>query len=331
MRGPAFRTLDDVRYGRSEQVSPLIRRVIAENPSKFTYRGTGTYIVGHGDVVVIDPGPRLDSHRDALAAALAGERVRAILITHCHSDHSPLAAWLQAETGASTYAFGPHPAPDPKWEELSVGDTSGSASDSAAGDGGDTPETEEAIDFEFAPTVALGDGDRVPGTPGLTITGVHTPGHTSNHMCWALGEEHALFTGDHVMGWSTTVVSPPDGDMADYIASLRKVAGRADAMLWPTHGPPRDDAAAYVAALVDHRLERERGVLDVLDAGPATVREIVAVLYADVREELHKAAGMSVWSHLLKLVAEGEVEVPGSGEPALRARYQRTRRISQDR
>ena len=255
----------------------------------------------------------------ALAAALSGERVRAILITHCHSDHSPLAAWLHAETGAPTFASGPHPHPDPKWVALMEDD----APENDHEDHGEPPEMEEAIDFDFAPTVTLGDGDRVPETPALTLTAVHTPGHTSNHTCWAFSEERTLFTGDHVMGWSTTVVSPPDGDMAAYVASLRKVAARKDAMLWPTHGPPRDDATAYVTALVDHRLERERGVLGVLDPGLTTVREIVAVLYADVRQELHKAAGMSVWAHLLKLVAEGQVEVEGSAEPALRGRYRR--------
>jgi glyoxylase-like metal-dependent hydrolase (beta-lactamase superfamily II) len=320
-----FRTLDEVHYGQVEQVSPLIRRVIAENPSKFTYRGTGTYIVGHGDVVVVDPGPRLDSHREALAAALAGERVRAILVTHCHSDHSPLAAWMHAETGAPTYAFGPHPSPDPEWVALATDDPADDSPDDSPEESeanAEAPvEMEEAIDFEFAPTVALADGARVPETPGLTLTAVHTPGHTSNHMCWALAQERALFTGDHVMGWSTTVVSPPDGDMSDYIASLGKVAGRDDATLWPTHGPPRDDADSYVAALVQHRLERERGVLAALDDGRATIREIVALLYADVRQELHKAAGMSVWAHLLKLVHEGRVEVEGSSRPGLGARY----------
>ena len=316
MTSPTFRTLDDVDYGRVEQVSPLIRRVIAENPSKFTYRGTGTYILGQGDVVVIDPGPRLDTHRDALAAALAGERVRAILVTHCHSDHSPLAAWLSAATGAPTYAYGAHPPPDPKWEELVKDESAEPATDDWK-----PVAVEEAIDYDFAPSVALADGDVVPDTPGLTIAAVYTPGHTSNHSCWALAEERALFTGDHVMGWSTTVVAPPDGDMADYIASLRKVADRHDVMLWPTHGPPRDDAQEYVTALVAHRLERESGVLAALDTGLATVREIVALLYADVRQELHKAAGMSVWSHLLKLVGEGRVEVEGSLPPALAARY----------
>jgi glyoxylase-like metal-dependent hydrolase (beta-lactamase superfamily II) len=310
MTSPAFRTLDEVHYGRVEQVSPLIRRVIAENPSKFTYRGTGTYILGRDDVVVVDPGPRLDSHRDALASALAGERVRAILVTHCHSDHSPLAAWLRAETGAPTYAYGPHPPPDPTWKELAEDDSM-------------PVEMEEAIDFDFVPAVALADGDRVPDTPGLSLTAVHTPGHTSNHTCWALAEERALFTGDHVMGWSTTVVSPPDGDMADYIASLRKVAERDDAVLWPTHGPPRDDAGDYVRALVAHRIEREQQVLAALDAGLATIPEIVELLYADVRPELHKAAGMSVWSHLLELVAEGRVDVENSLPPALGARYRR--------
>jgi glyoxylase-like metal-dependent hydrolase (beta-lactamase superfamily II) len=315
---PTFRTLDDVQYGQAEQVSPLIRRVIAENPSKFTYRGTGTYILGHGDVVVIDPGPRLDSHREALAAALAGQRVRAILVTHCHSDHSPLAEWLHAESGAPTYAYGPHPLPDPTWEALATDDSPGQQRPDR-----DPIEIEESIDFGFAPSVAVADGDRVPDTPGLSITAVYTPGHTSNHTCWALAEERALFTGDHVMGWSTTVVAPPDGDMADYISSLRKVAGRDDSVLWPTHGPPRDDGSEYVAALVAHRLERERGVLEALDDGRATIREIVALLYADVPQELHKAAGMSVWSHLLKLVAEGQVEVESSGPAALSARYHR--------
>ncbi len=323
MTGPTFRTLDEVHYGRVEQVSPLIRRVIADNPSKFTYRGTGTYILGRGDVVVIDPGPRLDSHREAMAAALTGERVRAILVTHCHSDHSPLAAWMHEATGAPTYASGPHPPPDPTWEALAEDDEDDEDDEP---DGHDKPVAmEEAIDLAFTPTIAIADGDRVPDTPGLTITAVHTPGHTSNHTCWALDEERALFTGDHVMGWSTTVVSPPDGDMADYIASLRKVAGRGDATLWPTHGPSRDDAGQYVAALVAHRLEREHGVLAALDSGRTTIREIVALLYADVRKELHKPAGMSVWSHLLKLVGEGRVEVEGCGPPALRAVYRRTR------
>lgn len=307
MTAPNFLPLDDVRYGTVEQMSPLIRRVVAENPSKFTYRGTGTYIVGEGDVVVIDPGPRLDAHRDALAAALDGERVRAILVTHCHSDHSPLAAWLREETGAPTIAFGPHPRPEPGTETAEPSD--------------DDVEIEESTDFDFEPDVVAADGDVFDSAPGVTFTAVHTPGHTSNHTCWALDEESALFSGDHVMGWSTTVVSPPDGNMADYIDSLRRVAGRRDAVLWPTHGPPRTDAAAYVTALVEHRLERERGVLAQVRAGEATIPEIVGVLYADVRTELHKPAGRSVWAHLEHLVDQGLVAVDGGGSPRLDSRY----------
>jgi glyoxylase-like metal-dependent hydrolase (beta-lactamase superfamily II) len=322
---PRFRALDDVSYGTVEQVSPLVRRVIAENPSKFTYRGTGTYIVGHGDVVVIDPGPDLGSHRDALAAALAGERVRAILVTHCHSDHSPLAAWLRQHSGAPTIAHGPHPRPEPDSEPVedpieTDNETDNDAARGAA-DSDDDVQIEESTDFDFAPDVVALDGDVVVDGGGLTMTAVHTPGHTSNHTCWALAEEQALFTGDHVMGWSTTVVSPPDGDMSAYIDSLRKVAGRDDAILWPTHGPPREDGEAYVTALIEHRLDRERGVLEQVSAGRATIPEIVEVLYADVRAELHKPAGRTVWAHLVKLVGDGRIVVAESDRPMLGSRY----------
>jgi glyoxylase-like metal-dependent hydrolase (beta-lactamase superfamily II) len=310
MSSPEFRPLDDVRYGAVEQVSPLIRRVIAENPSKFTYQGTGTYIVGHGDVVVIDPGPILDSHRDALAETLDGERVQAILVTHCHSDHSPLAAWMVDQTGAPTFGFGPHPRPEPGTEP---------PPDDDAAD--DEVKIEESTDHDFNPDHAVVDGDLVVSTSQLTMRAVHTPGHTSNHTCWSLAEESVLFTGDHVMGWSTTVVSPPDGDMTAYIDSLRRVAGRGDAMLWPTHGPPREDGRSYVEALVAHRLDRERGVLAAVRDGRGSIPDMVALLYADIREELHKPAGRSVWAHLVKLVADGTVAVEGGGRAALDSVY----------
>ena len=228
----------EVRYGAVEQVSPRIRRIVAENPSRFTYRGTGTYVIGQGRVAVIDPGPVLDSHRDALAAALSGEQVTHILVTHCHADHSPLAAWLREETGAPTLAFGPHGAVDRDDEVVS----------------------DEAIDLAFAPDIRLAHGEAVAGD-GWTIGAVYTPGHTSNHLCFALAEEQALFTGDHVMGWSTTVIAPPDGDMATYVESLRLVLGRDDAILWPTHGGPVTEPRPYLEAYLEHRLERERQVL----------------------------------------------------------------------
>jgi glyoxylase-like metal-dependent hydrolase (beta-lactamase superfamily II) len=291
-----FVTLDDPRYGAAVQVSPLVRRVIANNPSKYTYLGTGTYIVGHADVAVIDPGPLLDEHRDALAAALDGARVRAILITHCHSDHSPLAAWLRAETGAPTIAFGPH----------------GSVETDEVIDDGVT--VEETTDTDFEPDVRVDDSQVAAMGAGWTMRAVHTPGHTSNHTCYALEEERALFTGDHVMGWSTTVVSPPDGDMRAYIDSLRKVMARNDASLWPTHGAPVVAPRPFLESFLDHRLEREAQVLAAVRAGVADIEAMVEKMYADVREELHKAAARSVLSHLIKLVDDGLVSVDGTGK-----------------
>ena len=206
MSSPTFLSLDDVVYGEAVQVAPDVRRVIAENPSKFTYRGTGTYIIGNGDVVVIDPGPRLDSHRDALAAALKGERVRAILITHCHADHSPLSEWLKAETGAPTFAVGPHETVDePEGmfegeEELAVPPDPSETKEE------DEVKMEESTDVDFVPDERVTDGEVVVDGKGLTMRAVTTPGHTANHCCFSLEESSSLFTGDHIMGWSTTVV-----------------------------------------------------------------------------------------------------------------------------
>jgi len=312
-----FGTLDDVRYGAVEEVAPGIRRVIAENPSRFTYRGTGTYLVGRGDVAVIDPGPRLDSHRDSLAAALAGERVVAICVTHCHSDHSPLAAWLGEETGAPTFAFGPHAA-------VAGGEELAEAGEDLA----DGLKVEESIDTAFDPDERVADGEVAvsagAGQERWLLRAVHTPGHTSNHHCYALerpGEPSMLFSGDHVMGWSTTVVSPPDGDMAAYLESLRKVAGRGDGVLWPTHGPPIERPADYVAELIGHRLARERQIVAAVRSGIGEIPAIVASLYADVDERLHKAAARSVLAHLRKLVADGAVVTADDLPPRAASRY----------
>ena len=295
-----FDTDLNVTYGAVDQVSPLIRRVVANNPSKFTFKGTGTYLVGQGEVAVVDPGPADDEHVEALLRALDGERVTAILITHTHRDHSPAAAQLKAAFDAPAYGYGPHPAA----ADQSVADDMGD--DGAEGE--PDPEAEEKSgDTDFVPDQVCGHGAMVSG-PGWTFEALHTPGHISNHLCWALAEERALFTGDHVMGWSTTIVPPPDGNMADYLASLRLLLDRpGDEVYWPTHGPPIREPRAYTAALLEHRLERERQIVEQLTAGPRTIAEMVAVLYADVREELHKPAARSMLAHLIHLVANGQV------------------------
>ncbi len=327
---------DSFEYGGVEQVAPGIRRVIAKNPSKFTYHGTGTYIIGEGDVAVIDPGPTLDAHRDALAAALAGETVRAILVTHCHADHSPLASWLRAETGAPTVAFGPHDRPGAETWDIGT-DPEGfgvapASSDADEADGaGDTDEPEikieESTDHAFTPDLVVGTGDvAASGTLGSrswTVTALHTPGHTSNHTCFALddGLTTSLFTGDHVMGWSTTVVSPPDGDMAAYFESLRVVAGRSDDVIIPTHGAPVTDPQHYVRQLIAHRAARESQIVEAVRSGLVTIPDIVTTLYAAVRVELHKPAARSVLSHLIKLVDDGVITIDASGRPRLDSVY----------
>ena len=279
-------------YGRCDQVSPLIRRVIADNPGPFTYVGTGTYIVGRGTVAVIDPGPDLPAHLQALLAALDGETVSHILVTHHHSDHSPLARPLQAATGARIFGRrAPHlaePAPG-----LAPG-----------------PTMEAGEDDGFRPDVEIADDDVFEG-PGWTLRAVATPGHTSNHVAFALAEENALFSGDHVMGWSTTVITPPDGDMGDYFASLEKVAAQGFQTLWPTHGAPVRDVAPFVQAYADHRRAREAQVLAALEGGPTTIKAMVPTLYAAVDPRLHPAAAMSVLAHMLLLVKEGRVTCEG--------------------
>jgi glyoxylase-like metal-dependent hydrolase (beta-lactamase superfamily II) len=277
----------DFAYGEPQQVSPLIRRVVAANPGPFTFRGTGVYIVGRGEVAVIDPGPDLAGHLDMLLRAVAGERVTHIFVTHGHMDHSPAARPLAAATGAKIYACGTPVKPTDSEVRMEAGD-----------------------DLDFAPDIAIHDGETFSG-PGWTIEAVATPGHTSHHMAYALTQENALFPGDHIMGWSTTVISPPDGDMTDYIASLEKVRDRNYAALWPTHGPPVRDVRKFVQAYIDHRLDRERQILEQLAAGRTRIKDMVPVIYADIDKRLHPAACHSVLAHMIRLVALGEVECAG--------------------
>jgi glyoxylase-like metal-dependent hydrolase (beta-lactamase superfamily II) len=278
-------------YGVMDQVSPLIRRVVANNPGPFTYLGTGTYIVGRGEVAVIDPGPLMDEHLEALLKAMEGEQVIAILTTHTHIDHSPLARPLQAKSSAPIYGRA-----DPKV---------------ASG-------FEEAGEAQFTPDIEIAEGAKVSG-PGWTLEAIATPGHASNHICYALAEENALFCGDHVMGWSTTVVSPPDGDMSDYYRSLDKIEARGFSTLWPTHGPPVTEVAPFLAAYRAHRLDRERQILDQLAAGHATIKAMVPAMYAAVDPRLHPAASHSVLAHLIHLTRIGRVTC--EGEPGIDSVY----------
>jgi glyoxylase-like metal-dependent hydrolase (beta-lactamase superfamily II) len=274
-------------YGVADPVSPLIRRVVANNPGPFTYLGTGTYIVGHGEVAVIDPGPLLPEHLEALQRATQGERITAILVTHDHADHAPLAAELARITGAAIVGCEPHP-------------------DRQAPPQG----VEEGLDRLYRPDRTPAEGDCVTG-PGWTLRALATPGHTSNHVCFVLEEENALFTGDHVMGWSTTVVIPPDGDMTQYYASLTKVMDGGFSTLWPTHGPPVTDPQPFLRAYYDHRLRRERQIEAVLARGPSTIDSLVGELYVGLEPRLTRAAAASVLAHLLHLLQAGKVVSDG--------------------
>src|SRR5215467_4039869 len=290
-----FRRDFSFEYGRLEPVAPGVRRIVARNPSPFTFRGTGTYVIGSGEVAVIDPGPDLTEHVEALLTGLSGERVTHILITHTHRDHSPAAALLKAATGASTWGYGPH----------------------AGGKRGETG-VEEGGDWDFGPDVPVRDGDSIAGK-GWRFEAVHTPGHTSNHVCFALPDAGILFSGDHVMGWSTSVISPPDGDMTAYMDSLDKLLGRPDAVYWPTHGPAITEPTRHVRAFIAHRREREAGILDCLRSGIGRIDAIVDRLYVGLQPALHGAAGRSVQAHLIDLVGRGLVE--SDGPPSLETNY----------
>lgn len=316
---PFVEALDNVEYGTVTRLSPLVARVIADNPSKFTYKGTGTYIIGRerGEVVVVDPGPRIETHRIALERALKGCTVRGIIVTHCHSDHVPLSHWLAEEMEAPIYGFGPHPRPEPTDAFDDDPDDTDDDVPTGSGDG----EEREHTDYDFHPDVQVKDGERFLSVDDWSLTAVHTPGHTSNHLCVHLDAENALFTGDHIMGWSTTVVSPPDGNMADYMRSVRKLIDRNDTTLYPTHGNPVRDPAPFLLAYLEHRVERENQIVRLLAEGPNTIRRIVEVLYVDVRRELHKPARRSVLSHMLKLFDEGVVTTVAGDRPSMRATW----------
>ncbi|HXK53109.1 MAG TPA: MBL fold metallo-hydrolase [Hyphomicrobiales bacterium] len=288
-----FNTDFDITHGVADRLSPLVRRIVAPNPSHFTFMGTCSYIVGHGEVAVIDPGPDDESHIDALLRVLAArnERVSHILVTHTHKDHSPGARLLKKRTGAPVYAQGRHGA--------GIG---------AAPSG--SPALDAGGDMEFDPDIRVGHGEVIEGE-GFALECVFTPGHTSNHMAFALNQEGALFSGDHVMAWSTSVVAPPDGNMGAYMDSLSLLTTRADKVYWPGHGGPVTKPRAFVRAFITHRRMRENAILNRLQAGDRTIDEIVPRIYDGLSPKLVPAAGLSVLAHLQDLVARGMVTSNG--------------------
>jgi glyoxylase-like metal-dependent hydrolase (beta-lactamase superfamily II) len=275
-------------YGESVEVASGIRRVLARNPNPFTFHGTGTYIVGRGQVAVIDPGPALDDHVKAILEATKGETITHILVTHTHNDHAPAAAPLKAATGAVVMGCGPH----------------------GSGRHGDGVEVEEGGDRSYVPDVQLGDGERVT-VGGLTFEAVDTPGHTSNHVCFSVPGAQAFFPGDHVMGWSTTVIAPPDGDMADYLHSLGKLLALPEVPYYPTHGNPITRPHDFVRALIAHRHAREAQIEACIARGLSMIAEMVPVIYSEVDARLHPAASRSVLAHLQHMVATGRVACEG--------------------
>ena len=284
--------------GLAEQCEPLVRRVLAPNASPYTYTGTQTYLIGAGDeVAVIDPGPAgtgVEGHADthgeghvaAIIAALGDAKLAAILCTHTHRDHSPAAAELKRLTGASIIGCAP----------LMLED--------------DGPRADAAFDPDYTPDRVLGDGEQLHG-PDWTLTAVATPGHTSNHLCYALEQSGALFTGDHVMAWSTSVVSPPDGDMAAYMASLQKLHDRDDKVLYPAHGPAISNPKQLVRGMLGHRRSREAQILRLLEASPQPIPAMVTAMYKGLDPRLNGAAGRSVLAHLIDLRHKGRVTNEG--------------------
>jgi len=287
----------DFKYGVIQDISPMIRRVVARNPSAFTLHGTGTYVIGHGKVAIVDPGPLVDEHVQALLDALKNETVTHILVTHTHIDHSPACAPVKKAVTAKTYGYGPH----------------------GSGKYAKGESVEEGGDQDFAPDVEIRHGDIIEGD-GWSVEAVHTPGHTSNHICFALREENSLFSGDHVMGWSTSIISPPDGDMADYLASLRLLLDRdQDQRYWPTHGPAIDRPQSFVRGFIGHRRMREQQILKNLGEGVDTIEAMVPRMYKDVHPGLHRAAARSVFAHMIHMVETGRVA--HEGELSVDARY----------
>ena len=284
---PDFSTDHHPKYGVAEQVSPLIKRITCNNADKFTFKGTGTYIIGTKSVAVIDPGPLDTDHIDALCLELEGTEVSHILITHTHNDHSPASKILKERVGGVLCGFGPHP------KDNSVKDnTNGSSTNS-----------EESGDVDFMPDQFLSHKEIINGD-GWTIESLHTPGHISNHLCFALKEENSMFTGDHIMGWSTTIIPPPNGNLEDYFNSLKLLLERDETTYWPTHGGPINNPIKFVQELIAHRENRNIQIIDCLKntrKKKLPISKIVKNVYKGYPKELRKPAARSVLAHLIYL------------------------------
>jgi glyoxylase-like metal-dependent hydrolase (beta-lactamase superfamily II) len=289
----------DLPPGTVEEVAPGVRRLLCNNPGPFTYKGTVSYIVGRGGVAIIDPGPDDAAHSAALLDAVRGETVTHIFVTHTHRDHSPGVAAIKAATGAQVLAEGPHRAARP----LNVGEA---------------PRLDASNDTDFVPDRRLADGEVVTGD-GWAVEAVTTPGHTANHTAYALKGASILFSGDHVMAWSTPVVAPPDGSMGDYMASLEKLRSRDETVYFPGHGGAVRNAPRFVAAYILHRKAREAAIVHHLGYGESDIPTVVGAIYRNLDPRLVKAAGMSVLAHLEDLVARGAVAT--EGPPAITGRY----------
>ena len=300
-------TTDDIPFNRDfalkpgvvDEVRPGVRRVLCNNPSPFTFTGTNSYILGRGNVAIIDPGPDDEDHAKALLEAVKGEAVTHIFVTHTHRDHSPNTARIKGATGATVYAEGLHRSSRPRYESEKIS-------------------TESGADRDFRPDVPVKDGETISGD-GWALQAVATPGHTANHMAFAWRDRKILFVGDHVMGWSTSIVAPPDGSMIDYMASLQKLTERDEELYFPGHGPEIPDATKYVRFLIRHRQAREASILHRLAKGEADIATLVRAIYIGIDPRLTGAAGYSVLAHLEDLVARGVVTT--DGDPVIGGSY----------
>lgn len=298
--GPKFTRQFDPRYGAVVELAPGVRRITCNNPGPFTWLGTNSYIIGEGDVAILDPGPADETHIRALLEATRGETISHILVSHTHADHSPGARLLREHCDAPIYAEGPHrPARPLHMGEMNPLDAS--------------------ADMDLEIDHQLQDGEIIKGT-GWSLEAITTPGHTVNHLAFAFTDGTGLFSADHVLAWSTTIIAPPDGSMADYMASLEKLAGREDPVYWPGHGGSLEEVQPFLAGLKVHRQKRETALLERLAAGDETIPQMVSIVYADVDKSLHGAAALSMFAQVEYLCARGTV-ICQSDQPSLEAYY----------